>query len=49
MKFILELIRFLFVRKKYWLVLIVIVHSMFGGLIMSTQGKAIAPFVYKIF
>ena len=37
------------VRKKYWLFPIVIVLTMFGFLIILTQGTAIAPFIYTIF
>ena len=37
------------VRKKYWLFPIVIVLTMFGFLIILTQGTAIAPFIYTLF
>ncbi|MEP3891366.1 MAG: DUF5989 family protein [Hellea sp.] len=36
-------------RKKYWLLPIIIVLFVFGGLIVLTQGSAIAPFIYSIF
>ena len=36
------------VRKKYWLLPIIIVLVVFGGLIVLTQGKAVAPFIYTI-
>jgi len=49
MEFIKEFIRFLFMRKKYWLFPILITLVLFGGLIVLTQGSAIAPFVYTIF
>jgi hypothetical protein len=49
MEFLREFIRFLRVRKKYWLIPIIIVIFLFGGLIILSQGSAIAPFVYTIF
>ena len=44
-----ELWRFLRVRKKFWLVPIVFVSLLMGGLIVLTQGTAVAPFIYTIF
>ena len=49
MSFIREFIEFLKVRKKYWLFPIIIVLALFGGLIVLTQGSAVAPFIYTIF
>ncbi len=49
MEFIKEFWEFLKIRKKYWLFPIVIVLVLFGGLIILTQGTAIAPFIYTIF
>jgi len=40
---------FLKVRKKYWLLPILIVLVLFGALIVLSQGTAIAPFIYTIF
>ena len=36
-------------KKKYWLLPIIIVLVLFGGLIVLTQGSAVAPFIYTIF
>ena len=47
--FLKEFLEFLNVRKKYWLFPIMIVLLLFGGLIILTQGTAIAPFIYTIF
>jgi hypothetical protein len=44
-----ELWRFLRVRKKFWLVPIVFVSLLMGGLIVLIQGTAVAPFIYTIF
>ncbi len=47
--FIKEFWEFLKVRKKYWLLPIIIVLTLFGILIVLSQGSAIAPFIYTIF
>ena len=44
-----ELWVFLRIRKKYWLLPIVIMLALFGGLILLTQGSAVAPFIYTLF
>ena len=49
MEFLKEFIRFLVVRKKYWLLPIIIAIFLFGGLIILSQGSAVAPFIYTIF
>lgn len=49
MSFLAELLDFLKVRRKFWLVPILIMMALFGGLIVLTQGSAVAPFIYTIF
>ena len=49
MNFIKEFWNFLKVRKKFWLLPILIVLALFGALIVLSQGSAIAPFIYTIF
>jgi len=49
MDFLKEFLEFLKVRKKYWLLPILLVLVLFGGLIILTQGSAVAPFIYTIF
>ena len=49
MEFIKEFWEFLKVRKKYWLLPIILVLVVFGGLIVLSQGSAVAPFIYTIF
>ena len=49
MEFIKEFVEFLKVRKKYWLLPIIIIVFILGGLIVLTQGTAVAPFIYTIF
>jgi hypothetical protein len=49
MSFIAELWQFMRIRKKYWLLPIVLMMALFGGLVVLTQGTAVAPFIYTIF
>ncbi len=49
MEFLAELWSFLRIRKKYWLLPIMIMMTVFGGLIVLSQGSAVAPFIYTIF
>ena len=49
MEFIKEFINFIKVRKKYWLLPPLIFLLLFGGLLIVTEGTAIAPFIYTIF
>ena len=49
MSFIKEFWEFLKVRKKYWLLPILIVLLIFGGIIVLSQGSVVAPFIYAIF
>ena len=49
MSFIKEFWEFIKVRKKYWLLPIIIVLIIFGGLIVLTQGSAVAPFYIHYF
>jgi len=49
MSFIKELWKFMRVRKKFWLLPIILVMSLFGALIVMSQGSAVAPFIYTLF
>tara|TARA_B110001450_G_scaffold55353_1_gene51902 strand:- start:243 stop:392 length:150 start_codon:yes stop_codon:yes gene_type:complete len=49
MSFLKEFLEFLKIRKKYWLLPILLVLVLFGGLIVLSQGSAVAPFIYTIF
>ncbi|HEY8016714.1 MAG TPA: DUF5989 family protein, partial [Dongiaceae bacterium] len=44
-----ELWTFLRVRKKFWLLPIVLVMVLFGGLVVLSQISAVAPFIYTLF
>ncbi|MCH7487175.1 MAG: hypothetical protein IIC04_09340 [Proteobacteria bacterium] len=49
MGFVLELWTFMKVRKKFWLLPIFVMMAIFGGLVVLSQGSAVAPFIYTIF
>jgi len=49
MSFVLEFWRFLRVRKKYWLLPVLLMMVLFGGLVVLTHGSAVAPFIYTLF
>jgi len=49
MSFIKELWNFMLVRKKFWLLPIMLMMAIFGALIVLSQGSAVAPFIYTIF
>ncbi|RAU23531.1 hypothetical protein CU669_00025 [Paramagnetospirillum kuznetsovii] len=49
MGFLIELWQFLRERKKFWLLPILIMMVVFGGLIVLSQGSAVAPFIYTLF
>lgn len=49
MAFLAEIFDFMRTRKKYWLTPIILVLLLFGGLIVLTQGSAVAPFIYTLF
>jgi hypothetical protein len=49
MGFLSELWMFLRVRKKFWLLPIIVMMVVFGGLVILAKGSAVAPFIYTIF
>jgi hypothetical protein len=49
MDFLRELWQFLKVRKKFWMLPIILVMVVLGGLLVLAQGSAIAPFIYTLF
>jgi hypothetical protein len=46
---IVEMWAFMREQKKFWLLPIVVVLVLLGGLIVLTQGSAVAPFIYTLF
>jgi len=49
MLFIGELWRFLRVRKKFWLLPIILINLVLGGILVLAQGSVVAPFIYTLF
>ena len=49
MSFLVELVSFFRVRKKYWLMPIFLMMFVFGGLLVLTKGSVVAPFIYTLF
>ena len=47
--FLAEFWAFMRIRKKFWLLPVVAVLLLLGGLIVLTQGSALAPFIYTLF
>ena len=44
-----ELWQFMKVRKKFWLLPLILVMLLVGGLLVFAQGSVLAPFIYTIF
>jgi hypothetical protein len=49
MDFLFALWRFMRVRKKYWMLPILLMMVVLGGLVFLTQSSAVAPFIYTLF
>jgi len=45
----LEFWEFVKIRKRYWLLPIVVVMLLFSALIIFTETSVIAPFIYALF
>jgi hypothetical protein len=44
-----ELFEFLGTRKKFWMMPLLVLFLVFGGLFVLSQGSVIAPFIYTLF
>ena len=49
MDFFKELWAFMRARKKFWLLPVMLMLVLMGGLLVLSQGTAVAPFIYTIF
>lgn len=47
--FVQELWRFMRVRKKFWLLPVLLMMVVFSGLVVLSKGSAVAPFIYTLF
>lgn len=44
-----ELLRFLWLRKNYWIIPIVLFIGLLGLLVVAAHGSVVAPFIYTLF
>jgi hypothetical protein len=49
MDFVMQMWRFLGARRKYWLLPIILITVLLGGLLVLAQGSVVAPFIYTLF
>jgi hypothetical protein len=49
MSFFVEFWDYMRVRKKFWLLPVFMVMIVLGGLLVLSQGSAVAPFIYTLF
>jgi hypothetical protein len=49
MRFLAELLAFLRVRKKFWLLPVLVAMIFVGALLVLAESSAIAPFIYSLF
>lgn len=49
LELIIQIGRFLLESKKFWLIPILVVTVLFGGLVVLSKGSAVAPFIYTLF
>ena len=49
MDFVVQMWRFLGARRKFWLLPIILVSVLLGGLLVLAKGSVVAPFIYTLF
>ena len=49
MDFVIQMWRFLGVRRKFWLLPIIVLTVALGGLLVLAHGSVVAPFIYTLF
>ena len=49
MAFFIELYQFVLARRKFWLVPVLFMMVLLGGLLVFGQGSVVAPFIYTLF
>ena len=49
MSFLKDMAAFMLARKKFWLLPVMLLMVLFGGLIVLTKGSVGAPFIYTLF
>ena len=49
MDYVLQMWKFMRVRRKYWLAPIIVMTVLLGGLLILAKGSVVAPFIYTLF
>jgi hypothetical protein len=49
MEFVTQMWRFLGARRKFWMLPIIFVSVLLGGLLVLAKGSVVAPFIYTLF
>jgi hypothetical protein len=49
MDYVVQMWRFLGARRKFWLLPIILVSVLLGGLLVLAKGSVVAPFIYTLF
>ena len=49
MSFLTEFFAFLRARRKFWMIPILFMMVVLGGILVLSQGSAVAPFIYTLF
>ena len=49
MSIILELLRFMLKRKKFWLIPIILICLILGSIVVISEGSVMAPLIYTLF
>jgi hypothetical protein len=49
MSFVVEMFKFMQARKKFWMLPIIVVCVVLGGVLVLAQGSVVAPFIYTLF
>ncbi len=49
MAFVVEMWKFMQARRKFWLLPIIVVCVVLGGVLVLAQGSVVAPFIYTLF
>ncbi|MBV8033373.1 MAG: hypothetical protein JO035_17815 [Betaproteobacteria bacterium] len=49
MEYVAQLWRFMLVRRKFWLLPVILMTVLLGGLLVLAKGSVVAPFIYTLF
>jgi hypothetical protein len=49
MEYVTQMWRFIVIRRKFWLLPIIVVTVLLGGLLVLAKGSVVAPFIYTLF